>query len=103
MGITHLAPSGKITLTTALSYSIPSLSFGPSKKGTQTGALVAQRPSNTSFGHTQQFAAAAAAQSTSKEPVEEYFGGMSQARLKRLAETDGAEDVENKKPKTDGM
>jgi hypothetical protein len=35
--------------------------------------------------------------------VEEYFGGMSQARLKRLAETDGAEDVENKKPKTDGM
>ncbi|KAK6438204.1 hypothetical protein LTR95_005599 [Oleoguttula sp. CCFEE 5521] len=69
----------------------------------QTGALVAQRPSNTSFGHTQQFAAAAAAQSTSKEPVEEYFGGMSQARLKRLAETDGAEDVENKKPKTDGM
>nr|OQO25947.1 hypothetical protein B0A51_06085 [Rachicladosporium sp. CCFEE 5018] len=39
---------------------------------------------------------------TSGKPVGEYFGGMSQARLKRLAETDGAEDVENKKPKMDG-
>ncbi|OQN99206.1 hypothetical protein B0A48_15055 [Cryoendolithus antarcticus] len=39
---------------------------------------------------------------TSGKPVGEYFGGMSQARLKRLAETDGAEDVEKKKPKMDG-
>ncbi|KAK6434063.1 hypothetical protein LTR95_009754 [Oleoguttula sp. CCFEE 5521] len=72
--------------------------FGIPQQATSAPPQIHRHPLSTA----QPSVATIAPQDTSGKPVEEYFGGMSQARLKRLAETDGAEDAENKRPKTDG-
>ncbi|OQO11663.1 hypothetical protein B0A48_03390 [Cryoendolithus antarcticus] len=93
-------------LQTSVSYTPPAfwgrngpVLFGISQQATSAPPKIHRHPLSTA----QPSAATIAPQDTYGKPVEEYFGGMSQARLKRLAETDGAEDTENKRPKTDGL